>query len=689
VDEGAPYDSTYLLTLRHRTPECRRDAMAHLGSYLFHELTTPLGLRLDRARAPAARSSRRQAGGGKGAAGPSSAYGGGFRSLGTYGVWFPRGLLLRLTARSACARVLEDWQAAGEPSARAELEAVRARVQADSELQPEVLAARVGELASAHLEGRPREVLTRLLAALEEQSQQSVAQDDPAAWARLALTRVEDWLGGGLPPPGVTAVQQRKSRLTKALEAAASKLAAEWDQRLGALVAGLLEHPGRRLAVGEAALTSFLAYCDEAAAAQSGRCDQQAQRSQHLQEQLQAALAGCAEGGLAFSWFGGRSRRALRVFVDHLAAFARQCLTEDTQAAVQQFFGFLRGRLSDRLRDLTFCRQRLRHMQESLQRMFTATGGPDDAALAGPALSGGEDWVAPPSRGGAMDVTAATGPTPVVSAESFWEALRGSSTMRVVLPPEARNLEDAAAAFLTTLTAEVWAQLDQAFQDHVLGSRGGLQRACLATNDLSRHLAVPLLNQAVSCLSAHLPITDVAQVELSREEDRAARIHAYHRQAVPLLGPHEPQPSRQPRPELTGSGVREKVPDAVAACRRRPTAAGGGPPSPGWYPPDPQVSGSTPLRPPAPADDCFLLIPASDAGKRYGEEALQALPAAHLVTVPGQADLMFCREQGALHLEDLEKVLSSCRAAYGELAVVPNSSPHARFDIQDWVPLDP
>src|SRR5262249_7349140 len=91
VDEGTAYDATYLLTQPHRSPEARRDALAHVGSYLFHELTTPLGLRLDHSRM------KRN---------PEAP----FRSLGTFGVWFPRGLLLRLAARGACQRVLELWR---------------------------------------------------------------------------------------------------------------------------------------------------------------------------------------------------------------------------------------------------------------------------------------------------------------------------------------------------------------------------------------------------------------------------------------------------------------------------------------------------------------------------------------------------------------------------------------------------
>ena len=85
----------------------------------------------------------------------------------------------------------------------------------------------------------------------------------------------------------------------------------------------------------------------------------------------------------------------------------------------------------------------------------------------------------------------------------------------------------------------------------------------------------------------------------------------------------------------------------------------------------------------------FLLVPASEAGKEFAEQARQALPEVHLVNVPGQADLSFCREQAGLGVDDLERVLRPCRSAYVEMSAVPHSSPHARFDIQDWTPLDP
>ena len=67
----------------------------------------------------------------------------------------------------------------------------------------------------------------------------------------------------------------------------------------------------------------------------------------------------------------------------------------------------------------------------------------------------------------------------------------------------------------------------------------------------------------------------------------------------------------------------------------------------------------------------------------------EAFPEITHVRVPGQADLMFLREQGCLTATDLQTLLKPCRAAYEALAVTPNLSPHARFDILDWLPLDP
>jgi serine/threonine protein kinase len=654
VDEAPAFDTTYLMTLRNRTPESRRDCLAHLGSYLFHELTTPLSNRLDQLRL-------------KHTSIP-------FRSLGTYGVWFPRGLLLRLAARMACQRLLDQWQAPELPprdkvdpmgknspspeSIHSLLEAARARILADSELHPEALSNRILQITVDTLEGSPRELLARLLAGIEEQSLQGLALDDPGTWAQQALSRIQDWLGGGLQEPGVTAVGvHRKSRVTRALEEAAAHLAADWNRRLGETIAGLTDHPGHRLAIAETAIRQLMRYCEESVVAQRERITAQTTRVQQAQKQLQNALQACVVGVSGFSWFGNKTRRLLRVFVDHLAAFARQALSEDSLTAVLHFYSALQGHLGDRLRDLTFCRQRLRHLQQALVE--------NEAEAPAAPLAGGEDW----------SVTFEASPAPVLSAETFWQSIRESATVRVVLPAGATDLKHAARDFLATLTEEHWTQLDQVLSDQILVGRGGLQKACLGNADLIRHLGLPLVNQAITCLGDHLPITDVAQVELpveqggtpqptGREASLAQWIQTYHRRATPLV--------RTIRSEQK-SGTRAAVMAGVASAG----GAGGG------------IEGSSDGGGSAPSEHSFLLIPASEAGKHYGEQARLALAELQLVNVPGQANLMFCREQDVVNIEDLERLLQSCRTSYEEAIRVVQLSPHARFDIQDWVPLDP
>src|SRR5262249_10143580 len=234
-----------------------------------------------------------------------------------YAVWFPRGLLVRLAARQACKRLMEEWLGDGEPTARAEVEAACARLLADPGLRAETLQARIEEGAQRHLDSlAPGEALTALLASIEEQSQQFIAQDDPGNWARQTLTRVQEWLGSGWQAHanagGSGAARGssdwRKSKLSRSLDAGAQQLVEEWDQKLSQAAFVLMEHPGRRVAAAEAALARLLQYCEETSATIANRLQQQTARADQAQQYLQDALANCINGGTGFSFFGNRSR---------------------------------------------------------------------------------------------------------------------------------------------------------------------------------------------------------------------------------------------------------------------------------------------------------------------------------------------------------------------------------------------
>jgi len=595
TEQGQAYTCSYLMPLANRTPETLRDCIAHLGSYIFHDVTTPLGLRLDRGR-----NVRRSEG-------TTS-----FRSFGTYAVWFPRGLFLRLAARQLCTKLLDRWQTTGEPSAPGSVEAAYTAAVSDPDLNVDAIAGRIEERVRLGNEGGPGPALAAFLARLEEQSHQQVALDDASTWARQALMRLQEFMGSGS-----TAEEEsnwKKSKLGRALIAATQAVAKEWDDKLAKVAFQLMDHHGRRLAAAESAMRRFIQFCEQATAGSRTKMEQQARRCTQAWQQVGSAVEGCLSGGSGFSLFGNRSRRTLRTFLDAVANFARQRFAQEQTAAGIQFFAHLRANLDERLRELSFCRQRLRNLQEGLE------APPDETEAVTTGHFG-------------LDITPGA-TTPVPSTEAYWEMIRESDTVRIVLPDGEADLESGASRFVEHLTKEKLRHLDQAVQERVLTPLGGLHHVCTGSSDLLRNLVGPLIEGAAEALGELLPVTDVAEVEFSaaaaEKGDVRDRTLSHFANAVPMVAAKD---------------------DAN--------------------------------------QQAYLLLPASDAGKGLGDLAKDAVPTIHLVRVPGQSDLMFCREQGYLQHEDLMRLINHCRQAYRELSAVPGLSPHARFDITDWVPIDP
>jgi serine/threonine protein kinase len=647
VEEGSPFDAIYLLTQRERTPQGRHDVLSHAGNYLYHELITPLGPHLEqgRMRAPSL----------NGVAAP-------FRTFGTHGVWFPRGLLLRLAARESLAYLLKQWARSEDdsvelsgrtpppnPQAMTEVDAAFSRMLAEPGLQPAALTLRLEELAGRFLDNQsPPQALNQVLNLLEEQCWQYGGPDNPGVWASQSLAKVRDWLGTGMQagfgPMTLTAgVIQRKSKLNKALENACSQLAEEWDGKLMALASGLMDLAGPRLAAAEAIYQRLVDHFTEAIRLQDASIRAQAERVAQARQKMQESLEGFAAGG-GFRWFAWRPQRPLRVFLDLLATFARQCLAEDLAATLKHLYHALTARLRDRLRDLALLRQRLRQVREQL---LLPAGLETD-------WEAGHDPSSPGGRSG-EDAT----PTPMASLTTFWEVSRVSSTTRVVLPDGEKDLEKAAARFVSTLSGDHWVCLDQTLQEEVLASRGGLSQAAFAASDLQRQLIAPLLDRAAACLAQYLPVTDVAQVEMAQAMGDPQALALHMKASLDLAAP------------LTGREVRVVKNQTPVKVVKILVATGSGVMAK-------EVEG----------EKTFLLVPASDAGKSYADEAKQLLLGAQPVRVAGQADLMFCRERDSLQPEELERLLAPCREAYQTSAANPAQSPHSRFDTNDWVPLE-
>jgi eukaryotic-like serine/threonine-protein kinase len=581
-----PFAAAYLLTPANRTPQAQRDSVTQLANYLSHEMTTPLGACLEAQRKMQSDNATP------------------FRSFGTHSIWFPRGLLLRVAARQVCERLLREWQEPELTDALAEVEAVCARALSDPGLHGETLAAQI-ERAAYSPEGTPAEITGRLLDEMSEDAKRLEVESNPGFWAQHAIEQLDEWIGtfGSSHDSQVV----RRSRFSVLFANAVQFAAEEWERRLLQHVAVLMDRPGRRLAAMEEGLARLITFCDEAAHAQLEVIEQQHALVRASREKVSLALEQCRMGrGSLGRLFGAGPQRAVSNFLEQLRNLAYTRLAEDTLVAGGQFFQKLRGRLEERLADMSFCRQRLRALQQSLAEPHDFTAEPIlvDEAFAGA----------------------------VFSQDTFGALCRSTATIRLVLPDRMNNLDEAARELVAGLNDDDYLRLDEALQALVLAPLGGLQLICEKHSDLGRILSAGLIDQTTAFLGERLPMTDVAQAELFAAA-------------------------------CSGDGLEH---DLTKFMRRA----------------EPSVPGRRP-------DVTYLLHPGSEASQQFAAEAQKLHPGVHLLSGSSPHDLTFCREQGSLGYVELQPLLPLCRTAYKQLATSPPHSPHARFDLAEWLPLEP
>lgn len=594
-DKGAPFRAVYLTRVGHRGPNVMREAASRMASYVFHDLSSPMGTFLAQARRLQRRTQNTV-----------------FRSFGTYSVWFPRGLMLRVAARLACQRLIHMWLSPKGAGSACHGEAIRAADTAlqGAEWQSEYIRQKIEAATNYFNEGPTAQSMTAFLGAIEHEAESAVARDDPGGWCHGALKRVKEWVGGG------TSRQQsewQQSRVNRVYSQAAQRIAEDYVELLRRPASSLLDRMGMRYAAAEGVFAHLQEVLTKAIDAQHYAVRAERVQSERCWDQANEAFQSCLRPGSFFIFGGMRTQKLLRGFVERVVAFARQRLVEQSHRALEEFYKILGSRLQDLRHDLTFCAQRLRHVEESLMEV-----PPEEEA----ALSSAS-----------MDVTE-NSPVQHISSSQVLRDTAVVLASRIVLPEGITDLETAATRFLARLQASQWEELDRHLQRSVLEPLGGLYHLCLANSELTRTLNVPLLDYSADFLDRYLAVTDVCQAEISSAEslhvDLALQCKAYHHLATPAFV------GRKPGVEQT-----------------------------------------------------YLLVPGTEAGLQFAELAKNGVPSIQPVSIHQTTDILICREQPNLGPEDLREAFPSCKEAYDLMIVTPQSSPHTRCDVSDWIPLDP
>lgn len=549
-----PFSSVYLVQRGGRGPAAAAECAERLAAYLCLDLTTPLGADLDRSRQIAP---------------------GMFRSFGTGGVWFPRGLLLRSASRHICERLLLHWQAPGTMLTPF-VEEFCQRALADPALQPDRIVAQIDESVQSIGSG-PAAHISKLLAALEQKLQSpDITSTD---WARDAFEAVISFVGvKGSRDPADAA---RTGKLAKAYGVAVSTVGDSWVKKLGGTALGLLEQPGRRVAAADAGFGRLIEFCERAEADAVRRATEYVRKSEQGYAQVRAAAEVCAHGG-RFSLFGGKEQRNMRALMTALTHYVNCRAEEEAQAGAVRFFRKLKAGLEDRQRELSICRQRLTHLRRALEIPETA-----GASICG-------------------------GPSP---------------TVELLLPDGGEEIEWAAKRFVETVSLEDIGKLDRVLQALVLEPRGGLYGSCQKSGDFIQELADPLVDQASAFLGELLAVTDVAEFPAQQGAEGVKRLRRAYERAAPTV---------------SGASDREK---------------------------------------------CYLLVPDTRGGDQIAERANQEFEYGSVLRASRANEITFCREM-RLRPIDVREAMQYCREPYEERSHRPAPSPHARFDVVEWLPLD-
>jgi len=522
---GLPFDATYLLPMADRTAEAFRDCVSHLAGYVTHDLTTPLGTGLEKirkAKPPLGRTP--------------------FRGFGTFGVWYPRGLLLRSAARQLCARMLRSWSAFGGVALPDEAERILKTILDDKRLTPDEVQRFLGEESAAGPDGNPAEATRTWRANLLNYAEAAARRPDPQSWAAAAWDQGRDLVG--LEPTTEGDSTFRRGRLSRSLDLGIRRAVEAWQNEIVELIRPLEELTGPRLAIYEAIVGELVGASAAAAQSMEHQLHAAVEPRQRARDEVQSALEACKktdEG--SFSIFGGRTPRALRTVAERIRTFADIRVKEDLALAASQFYRRLQSFFEDKLRDASLTRNRLNELAGAMEAYI---------GLPNPHFT-------PPSGQDTEELMQTT--------------LQETNTMRVVLPYGEDHLDRSAAEMLAVLGDTERTRLELILTRLVVEPRGGLASMARASTDLNVILAAPMIEQSTAFLTNLLPSEDVTAVELKAADtapgELARRIAGYVRAATPTVrGPAAEEKTFVMVPD-TDAGtkyaeeVRKTVPGAV------------------------------------------------------------------------------------------------------------------------------
>jgi hypothetical protein len=508
----APFDRCLLVEAALAKDEtCVGDGIAASAELIRRELTTSLGRMTEQCRGDAL------------AAEQTSAQ---VRCqvFGLHRIAWPKRALTRTAAARLCRQLVARWITKDALPVKEPVQASLGEFWSKNKLDGEELLNRLQTASEQAVEKSMDEAFSEATAPLAGIETKSAAEQFACLGA--TLDAIEQLLGRGDGSAGV-----RQGQIAEPLGSVSDLLIGKWAQKLTGWVFSLLEEPRYRLAGAEEAVRQVTSFIEETLVHHEGLAKELSNRAEEAHQKIIHLLANMHTAPQA-----NRPPEVLLArIVELLSAYPRWRFQSLVLQRVTAIFVSLRGRLSDQLREINYCRTRLVELQRGFEKI-------------GAASRGGEK-----SSGGLQ-----------------------------IFPAGCRTLADAANMLSEAVAQSQLHEVDARIQKLICENFLGLAHVCLSSSNMLDAVQSTMRKEAETFIDARLSTFDLAEMYLAHvggetqaEDDLAT---AFDEAAPPFTGAGSAQHARINILAVPGGAIGERIVDIARKALpdvELKTAAGG------------------------------------------------------------------------------------------------------------------
>jgi hypothetical protein len=444
--QEAPFDRCMLVELPQRNDDDPvNEAVEVTADVLRRELATPLGRLAAECRSavPAAEPPR------KGLT---------CQVFGVHRISWPRRALTRCAGSRLCRQIVSRWVSKDASPLKQAVQAAVAEFWTQYNPDGESMMNRLNTACGDAVGKSMDEVIAEGLAPLA--GIETKTPVDQFAALGAALDFVEQLVGRADPVAGV-----RLGKVAEPLSTTSDLLIGKWGQKLTHFAFGLLEQPRFRLAGAEEAVRQIIATIEKTLVHYEALAKELTSRAEEAYKRLGQLLANLQTGQQ------GTRRQGVPIstVVELLTVYPRWRLQSLILQRLTAIYVSLRGRLSDQLREINYCRTRLVELQRSFDKARARSFG-GAAAVAG----------------------------------------------RQVFPVGCRSFEEAAGVLSEAVTPRELQDLDAVMQALIQEQFIGLAHVCMSNTNMLEEVQAAMQKEAEEFVNVRLSGFDLAEMYLKQ-----------------------------------------------------------------------------------------------------------------------------------------------------------------------------